>query len=100
MPKFTLIAEHTDAYGNPDGTKVNYEFYCDYLPEILDHVELFLRGTGYVENGTLDFVSHDYGQDVGDGHDGMGSTLDDYPELKADIAAAHSKYYFDTERNK
>jgi hypothetical protein len=30
---------------------------------------------------------------TGDGHDGMGSTLDHYPELK-------SSYYFDTERNK
>jgi hypothetical protein len=100
MPKFTLIAEHTDIYGKPDGTKVNYEFHCDFLPEVLEHMDLFLRGCGFNPTGTLDYVQDDYGQDVGDGHDGMGSTLDDYPELKAEVAAKHSSYYFDAERNK
>jgi hypothetical protein len=109
MPKFTLIAEHTDLNGTPDGTKVNYEFHCDFLPEVLEHMDLFLRGCGFAPTGTLDYVDEfaetnmDFGleQDwdtlyTGDGHDGMGSTLDDYPELKT----PHSEYYYDVDRNK
>jgi hypothetical protein len=79
MPKFTLIAEHTDLMGQPDGTKVQYEFYVDGLEDVLQHVELFIRGCGYNPTGTLDYVRDE--EFYGDGHDGMGSTLKDYPEL-------------------
>jgi len=85
MPKFTLIAEHTDLQGNPDGTKVNYEFYCDYLPEILEHLELFLRGTGFVTDGNLEFVSDEPWT----------------PDVNFDgLDLQHHESYFDTERNK
>jgi hypothetical protein len=105
MPKFTFIGEHTDLYGKPDGTKVTYEFHVDSINDVLEHTDLFIRGCGYVPSGTLDYIpDEDYmvtttelGDDIlgafGDGHDGMGSTLDDYPEIK-------SSHYFDTERNK
>jgi hypothetical protein len=91
MPKFTLTGEHTDLQQNPDGTKVSYEFYCEYLDEIVEHIELFLRGCGFNPTGKLDFIHED--EFLGDGHDGMGSTLEDYPEL-------HSEHYYDTDRNK
>jgi len=109
MPKFTLIGEHTDLYGNPNGTKVNYEFHCDFLPEVLEHVDMFLKGCGFNPTGTLDYIPDEeyYGWEpeedwTGDGHDGMGSTMADYPELydEQDIASTKSKHYFDTERNK
>ena len=98
MPKFTLIAEHPDAH------KITHEFEVDFLPDVLDNIELFIRGVGYFPTGVLEFVDEDcmvtttqLGDDIltefGDGHDGMGSTLDDYPEIK-------SSHYFDTERNK
>jgi hypothetical protein len=32
------------------------EFSADYLPDILQHFEMFLRGCGYHPSGTLDFV--------------------------------------------
>ena len=94
MPKFTFIGEHTDLQGNPDGTKVTYEFNCDFLPEVLDHVDLFIRGCGFNPTGTLDFVEDE--PFIGDGHDGMGSTLADYPELRT----SHSDFYFDINRNR
>lgn len=96
MPKFTLIGEHTDLKGNPNGSKMTYEFYCEYLPEVLEHFDLFLRGCGYHPNGTLDFVPDQeyYGLDPDFGDHGGGSTLEDYPELNK------STHYFDTERNK
>jgi hypothetical protein len=104
MPKFTLISEHPGAY------KVTHEFEVEFLPHVLENIELFLRGTGFCPTGKLEFVDEDcmvtttqLGDDIlatfaddyftGDGHDGMGSTLDEYPEIK-------SSYYFDTERNK
>jgi hypothetical protein len=74
MPKFTLIGEHSDLYGNPDGTKVTYEFTVDHLNDILEHVDLFIRGCGYIPpSETLEY------------------TVDDIK---------HSKYYFDNKRNK
>lgn len=77
MPKFTLIAEHTDLMGQPDGTKVQYEFYVDGLNDVLQHVELFIRGCGYYPDGTLDYVKDESVDNVD-----------------------HSVYFFDTERNR
>jgi hypothetical protein len=94
MPKFTLIGEHTNLYGKPDGTKVTYEFQVDTLNDILEHVDLFVRGCGYMPTGTLDYVVDEYADFGG------GSTLDDYPEIKEELAEKHSGFYFDTERNK
>jgi hypothetical protein len=110
MPKFTLIGEHTDIYGKPNGTKVNYEFHCDFLPEVLEHVDMFLKGCGFNPTGTLDYIPDEeyYGaptewepEEEWNDHGG-GSTMADYPELydEQDIASTKSKHYFDTERNK
>jgi hypothetical protein len=89
MPKFTLIAEHTNAYGKPDGTKITYEFQVDTIEYILENVDLFIRGCGYMPPpGMLDYQVEEFSDFGG------GSTLEDYPELNK------SKHYFDTERNK
>jgi hypothetical protein len=101
--KYTLIAE--DEFG---GSTTTREFQADYLPDVLSEVELFLRGAGFFFTGNLDFVDEFSETDTdfelepdwdtlytGDGHEGMGSTLDDYPELKQ-----KSQHYFDTERNR
>lgn len=76
MPKFTLIAEHTDIYGKPTSHKVTHEFNVDTLDSVLENTDLFLRGCGFMPTGTLDYIQDDY-EPVG-----------------------HSSYYFDTERNK
>jgi hypothetical protein len=108
--KYTLIAEDTW-----DGSKTTREFEVDALPEVLTEIEMFLRGAGFFFNGNLDFVNDfetepewttqewDTPQDFsGDGHDGMGSTMTDYPYLydEADLPMGKSKHYFDTQRNK
>ena len=38
------------------------EFDADYLPDILEHFEMFLRGSGFHPSGTLDFVDDDCGE--------------------------------------
>lgn len=81
MPKFTLIGEHTDLQQNPNGSKVIHEFHCDFLPEVLEHFQLFLRGCGFNPNGTLDFIPDE-----------------EYYGKPDDVQ--HSEFYFDIERNK
>lgn len=97
MPKFTFIAEHDS------GQKVTYECEHHFIDDVLEDFYLFIRGVGFYPQGDrLEFVSDDYPEWepeeewTGDGHDGMGSTLDDYPELRE----TKSQYYFDTERNR
>jgi hypothetical protein len=92
MPKFTLIGEHTNMYGEPDGTKVTYEFQVDHINDILEHVDLFIRGCGYMPPpGTLDYQVEEFSDFGG------GSTLADYENYEE---IPHHESYFDTERNK
>jgi hypothetical protein len=35
------------------------EFNAEYLPDILEHFEMFIRGSGFHPSGTLDFVNYD-----------------------------------------
>ena len=93
MPKFTLTGEHIDVLGNADGTKVTYEFYVERIDDVLEHVDLFLRGCGYNPTGTLDYITDD------------DSSEDEWTRVRREDAMAegaeyHSKYYYDTERNK
>ena len=50
--KYTLIAEDTW-----NGSKTTREFEVDALPQVLEEVELFLKGVGFVFDGNLDFVN-------------------------------------------
>jgi hypothetical protein len=100
MPKFTFIGEHTDLYGNPDGTKVTYEFHVDSINDVLEHTDLFIRGCGYNPSGTLDYISDEdyYGEPhewhteeydtphVGEMYDSM-----DLPSNNWPFAAPHPK---------
>lgn len=72
--KFTLIAEHET------GEKVTYEFENDYLYNVLDNVDLFLRGAGFVPDGTLAYTEEEVY--------GMEDEVD------------HSPYYYDLTRNR
>jgi len=59
MPKFTLIAEHTDFTG-VTLQKNTLEFNEDYIGDILDNIKQFLQGTGFTIDGTLDIVQDDF----------------------------------------
>jgi hypothetical protein len=36
------------------------EFSTDTLPDVLEHFEMFLRGSGFYPSGTLDFVDEEH----------------------------------------
>jgi hypothetical protein len=99
---FTCEHHHELLISKPLLSKITYETNQVELSNILQDFESFLRGAGFTFDGCLDIVpfdegfsDEDYSMEQGfDGHEGMGSTLADYPELK------HSSHYFDTERNK
>jgi hypothetical protein len=80
MPKFTLTCEHDD------GTVVTHQLEKDYLPEVLESVDLFLRGCGYYTDGYLDYVSD------GDFRDSELVNLQDDCD--------HSMWYNDVDRNR
>ena len=35
------------------------EFSADYLPDVLEHIEMFLRGSGFIVSGKLDFIDYE-----------------------------------------
>ena len=81
MPKFTLIAEHNDMFGR-SLNKITHECDVDYIGDVLENVDLFLRGAGFNPTGTLDYVE-----------ELVEPTMEDWDKV-------HSHHYFDTERNK
>ena len=114
-----IIKQIDDISGHNAVTTV--EFNTDTLDGLLEHVDLFIRGCGFFppQGATLDYIEDQFpdwvGQQDSEWHNeefvtpvvkedysdfGGGSTLDDYPELKEELAAKHSSNYFDTERNK
>lgn len=88
MPKFTLICDHSC---DLDTDIRSHTFRAEYLPEVLVHIEEFLKGAGYCFDGALDIVNYDeewVAQPECDPCDNAGCPCN------------HSKHYYDTERNK
>jgi hypothetical protein len=54
MPKFTFICDHNSELG--PGPKIEFTTEKEYLPEVLEDFEMFLRGCGFFFDGMLDFV--------------------------------------------
>lgn len=101
--KMTFTCEHHHALlaTKPVLAKITYETHQEQLELILEDFKSFLKGAGFEIDGYLDVIPYEESPEAWDdyfidGHEGMGSTLDDYPELKAQ----HSQYYFDKDRNK
>jgi hypothetical protein len=98
MPKFTLIAEHTNWYTSKVESKVTYEFEADSITDVLQNTDLFIRGVGYFPEGTLDYVPDEeyYGEPEWEPEPEWNVPLYD----EQDLPQGKSQYYFDTERNK
>jgi hypothetical protein len=64
MSKFTFICDHDNIHGEVNST-VTFMTNKEYLPEILEDFELFLRGAGFVFDGMIDIVEPDYSVKTG-----------------------------------
>ena len=85
MPKFTLICDHSNSLDTDVRT---HTFKSEYIHDVLEHIEYFLKGAGYIFDGVVDIVPRD-GEWVGQPM---------YDEM--DVLSTKSNHYFDTERNK
>lgn len=70
MPKFTLICDHSC---DLDTHVVTHQFNAEHLYDVLENIEMFLKGAGYSYDGAIDIVR-----------------LDEF----------HSEHWFDSERNR
>jgi hypothetical protein len=52
--KFVLTCQHEE-----HGPKITYEFNNVFLPDVLDNIQNFLKGCGFVFDGVLDIVEED-----------------------------------------
>jgi hypothetical protein len=57
MAKFTFMCNEED------DTDSSLSFNADYMGEVLEKFEQFLKGSGYYFEGNLEFVTHDYDAD-------------------------------------
>ena len=69
MPRFTLICDQSC---DLDTHIVTHEFDAENLFDVVDNIDMFLRGAGYVYNGNLEFVEQE----------------------------THTKHYYDKDRNR
>ena len=59
MPKFTFKCEHQDCYTDEVEITNTSEFKGETSEDVIEKFEMFLRGSGYVFNGQLDFTNED-----------------------------------------
>lgn len=69
MPRFTLICDHSN---DLDTHIVTHEFNAEHLYDVVDNIDMFLKGAGYVYKGNLELVEEEQ----------------------------HSKHYYDKDRNR
>lgn len=69
MPKFKLICDHSC---DLDTHVVTHEFDAEYLYDVIEQFQMFLKGAGYQFDGDLDIIED---------------------------RTKHSQHYFDKDRN-
>jgi len=106
--KYTLTCQQ----GN---FKTTTEFEEDFLPSVLENMQLFLKGCGFCFDGTLDIINEETEELYSDTHDFR--HVDEWTQTLRDDAAAegipskqpdmfdsmdvqHAPNYYDTTRNK
>jgi hypothetical protein len=56
MPNFKFECEHSNAWDQTLDSKVTMEFDKEFLPDVIEQFEQFLRGCGYYFDGRLELV--------------------------------------------
>ena len=92
---FTQVDDYTPS-------QTTQEFTADSVGVVLSQFEMFLRGCGFVINGTLDIVPEEEYNSLN--HDQINYNQPSFDELEQQWnqmdRTQHSDYYYDTQRNK
>lgn len=98
--KYTLTCEQ-------GSFKNTTQFEEDFLPSVLENMQLFLKGCGFYFDGTLDIINEETEELYSDTHDFKGmdwnETLKVNPkqmDMFDSMDVQHSHHYYDTERNR
>jgi len=99
--KYTLTCQQ----GN---FKTTTEFEEDFLPSVLENMQLFLKGCGFHFDGTLDIINEETEELYSDTHDFRGMDWEDtvkvtnlnQTDMFDSMDVQHSVHYYDTTRNK
>lgn len=92
-----------------DGNFTNtVEFEQDFLPSVLENMQLFLKGCGFYFDGTLDIINEETEELYSDTHDFRGMdweqtvkvTNPHQTDIFDSMDVQHSSHYYDTTRNK
>ena len=86
MPRFKLICDHSC---DLDTHVVTHEFSAEYLPEVIQNIDMFLKGAGYIYDGYVDILEDNPPQV------GAGTNFQ-----SGGAGVQRSQYFYDTERNR
>lgn len=81
MPKFTLVCDHSC---DLDTHVVTHQFNAEVLPDVLENIEMFLKGAGYSFTGILEIVD----------------PIDNTMITVGKSAEQHSDHFYDINRNR
>ena len=87
--KYYFIYKETDLIGKETGKVITHQFEGDSLETLLSNFQDFLKGAGFYFDGNVDIVKDD-------DWDTAPISID----ISEEEDTEHSKYYYDTDRNK
>ena len=94
--KYTLTCQQ----GN---FKTTTEFEEDFLPSVLENMQLFLKGCGFCFDGMLDIINEETEEVYSDTHNFIDTNWDISPhteDMFDSMDIQHAPNYYDTTRNK
>jgi hypothetical protein len=94
--KYTLTCEQ-------GSFKNTTEFEEDFLPSVLENMQLFLKGCGFYFDGTLDIINEETEELYSDQvqwNETVTVTNLKQMDMFDSMDVQHSPHYYDTERNK
>jgi hypothetical protein len=94
--KYTLTCQE----GNFKNT---VEFTEDFLPSVLENMQLFLRGCGFYFDGTLDIINEETEElysEQAQWNDTVAVTSLNHMDMYDSTDVEHAPNYFDTTRNR
>jgi hypothetical protein len=95
--RYEFIQYETDAYGEETANKISTSFHADTLDQVIERMQYFLKGSGFIFDGQLEIVTEDT-SDL----ETFKINLDNDSDITmggGGPSSEHSPYYYDFERN-